>query len=176
MITNTNIPIPFNCSEWTILDKIDLSNVTQQWLESTISVRVGRDYHSSSIVESVSPFTAIYDLDLIQDIVSICGVEYLTTYIDPRSGGNILHAIMLNPNINVIEYILSILPSDVVTSLANSKNRFGMLPLMLIYTNMNLFTKILSITDITESELRTAAKRLPTAYKYMSSFDSMCKK
>lgn len=172
MISGTNIPLPLHCNEWTLISDFDITNITPKSLEKELMVRVGRDYHGSSCIEHLSPFSAIYDLDIIKRIVSVCEIDYLCRYVDPRANGNILHAIVLNPNIEVIEYILSLLPIETITKLANTKNRHGNYPLLLIDRNMELFEYILSITNISDNELRRAAKYLPTACTYINNLDS----
>lgn len=106
-IRGTTIPVPIGCNEWTLVRKFNFDDITPETLERLIDVRVGRDYHGSAIHENVSPFSAIYDLDGIVYIISVCGWDYLAEYVDPRTGGNIMHAAAINPNVDVMRYLIA---------------------------------------------------------------------
>lgn len=162
-ITGTSIPIPIGCSEWTITDKIDLDELTPEILESPVFVRVGRDYHSSAIYETVSMFTALVDLRDIEYIVKICGTDYLKEYVDPRYNGNILHAVVLNPNEEVLRFILNIIDDNVLVELANKTDRLGRIPLELISYSAFQFNSMLQYTKMNESLYNRVMKTCPVA-------------
>lgn len=158
MIADTNIPLPFNCSEWTIDSKFNLSDITPELLEKPVRVRVGRDDHLSSIIEYVSPFTAFYNINTIQHIIAICGIEYLYEYVEPRANGNILHAVILNPNIEIARLMIELLPLDVVRELANKPNRHGRLPIELIDRDLELFELLFTVSPLSRDHLEDMAK------------------
>lgn len=162
-IADTDIPIPLGCDEWTIVGKFDPDDITPETLEQTIAVRVGRDYHSSSIHEHVSPFTAIVDLDTIMYILFVCGRDYAAEYVDPRMDGNIMHALALNPNIKAIEHVISELGYDVSVTLINGKDRCGRKPIELIPYNKPMFDLLKQYTEINEEYAEYLLKHVPIA-------------
>lgn len=165
-LTNNHISIPPTCSEWTILDDIDYDNITPQRLNTPVNVRVGRDYHSSSIVNKVSIFTAVPDIEAIQYIVTVAGYEFIANYKDCRADGNILHSVSLNPNHDVYNMILLCLGDDTIDILANMPDRNGFLPIEYIVNNRTMFLDLVNRTNIDERTWRRLVHSSSIASEY----------
>lgn len=167
-IYGTCIPVPIGCSEWTIISDLDFDDdITPCMLESSVTVRVGRDYHGSSYHESVSIFTAVVDLDTIKHIVDICCCDYLMEYTEPRSKGNILHAAALNPNPEVLLYFINILGEEAVRYLANNRNPSGKVPLELIQYERDSFELLMKFTELDERMYKSLIKNCPVAKSFL---------
>lgn len=160
-IRNTNIPLPFGCEDWKLVDKPDYENITPNLLENLVSVIVGRDYHSCYIHDHMSIFSAEYRLDVIQYIVMVCCTDYLLQYTDPRCKGNILHSVVMNPNIEVAKYIINVLGDNNVFRLANEVNKFNHVPLETILYEREMFKLLLPYTELTENVLERLVKDNP---------------
>lgn len=143
--------IPYGCTEWTLPTNIDYDVIDPTLLEKAISVRVGRDYHGSSIYNTTTIFGAITDIDYIANVVDICGVDYLFDYIEPVYNGNILHACVANPNEEIPLFMLCILPTEAIQALANQQDRRGCVPLELVTFDVQLFRELMKYTIIDES-------------------------
>lgn len=153
-LSNDHIAIPPTCSEWTILDRIDYDHITPAIMNNPVNVRVGRDYHSSSIVNKMSIFTAVTDIEAIQYLVMVSGFEFIANFKDCRSEGNILHAVATNPNHDAYNMILMCLGDDAVNILANMPDRNGYLPIEYIANNRPMFLDLVKRTDLDERHWR----------------------
>lgn len=162
-IRDTNIPIPIGCDEWTLVHKFDYDNIVPETLEHTMPVRVGRDYHSSAIHENVSPFSAIYDLDGIAYIISVCGWDYLAEYVDPRTGGNIMHAVAINPNVDVMKYVIAGFGDMACRYLINSYDKNERRVIELAGYNRHMFELLLPYTSIESDYANYLIEHLPVA-------------
>lgn len=166
-IRNTDIPIPIGCNEWTIVSKFDHDNILPETLEKLMAVRVGRDYHSSGIHEHMSPFSAIYNLEEIQYIISVCGIDYLFEYVDPRTNGNIMHAAAINPNIEVIKYIIDLFGEEASKFLINSYDNEERRVIELAGYNRQMFELLTHYTTIESEYAVYLIKTCPVAKLYL---------
>ena len=166
-IRGTDIPVPIGCNEWTLISKFDFDDITPDTLERLIDVRVGRDYHGSAIHEQVSPFSAIYDLDGIQYIISVCGWDYLAEYVDPRTGGNIMHALAVNPNVNVMRYVIEGFGEMACRYLINSYDNNGRRVIELTGYNKAMFGLLLPFTSIESDYAEYLIDKLPVAKSFL---------
>lgn len=162
-IYGTDIPLPYGCEEWTLVDDISSDDITPQLLERCVSVRVGRDYHGSSIHDHMSLFSAVYSVDEIQYLTMVCCEDYICGYVDPRTGGNIFHAVVINPNPNVMRYMIEFLGDGAAYQLMNSLDSRGRRPIELIGYERSVFEQALRYTDMTEPYRKHLLETCPVA-------------
>lgn len=166
-IFGTNIPLPYGCDEWTLVDDISTDDITPELLERCVSVRVARDYHGSSIHDHMSLFSAAYNLNEIKYLATLCCTDYLSEYVDPRTGGNIFHAVAINPNSNVIKFMSKFLGDDITGQLMNSVDSHGRKPIELIYYDREPFEFALQYTEMDNQYRDYLLDKCPVAQVFL---------
>ena len=162
-IHGSDVPLPYGCEEWTLVDDITEDDITPQLLERCVSVRVARDYHGSSIHEHMSLFSAAYNLNEIKYLAMICCEDYLSEYVDPRTGGNIFHAVVINPNPYVMMFMSEFLGDELTHILMNSLDSNGRRPIELIGYDRDHFEQALHYTDMDDKYREYLLDKCPVA-------------
>lgn len=169
MINNSSSIIPFGLDEWTLTDNVNLLEDPIEKLSKDFYIRIGRDYHGCGIHEKHSLFTYITDTKQMKLLLNRFG-ENVVNYTN-RTGGNVLHDIVINPNMECYYVFKNAVTEDDLFMLANKVNKYDEKPIENVNTVI-LFEELLKYTDVTPSVLLSCMRKNYGVQKHIC--DKLC--
>lgn len=147
----------------------DVATASMHDLSKTYRVLIDYDYHGCSCYESKSMFS-IVNADDMETLLDRFGSK-LTAYVNDSNGGNVLHDVVINDDIEVYDILKRRVGDDVIRMLANGVDVHGRKPIQLV-TDAELFRDLLKYTTMSVGLLVECINNCRSIARVV--FDELC--